>query len=75
MTAESTKTEAVTVVRKIGTLSMLNMSEEEMANLYLARELINEHLVQEGYRKRTFGIKDLASSAVVASVKYVYEVV
>ncbi len=75
VTAESAQTEAATAVRKVGILSTLNMSEEEMTNLLSARELIFGQITREGYRQSIFDKKDLASTVFSANINYDYEVV
>lgn len=49
-TAENAETEPVTIVLRRGALSMLNLSEEGMKNLFSARTLINAQLAREGYQ-------------------------
>lgn len=49
--AANAETEQVPYVNKGGVLSMLNLSEEEMAKLFFARRLINGQLAREGYQQ------------------------
>ena len=74
--AENAETEPVTFVNKGGVLSMLNLSEEGMADLFSACRLINGQLAREGYQQTIIdeGTVDM-NPFTAANVQIVYDLV
>lgn len=74
LAAAAENTETVTVVVRGGVLSMLNISEEEMAKLFSARQLINGQLAREGYQQTVVDGGEIEKNPLLAAkIQYVFE--